>query len=62
VLAHEPADAAAEGEAGDSGMGHDPAGGGQPEPLGCLVQLAPEQARLRPGAALGRVDPDWFKK
>ena len=58
VLAHEPADPAAEGEAGDTGVGHDPTGGGQPEPLRRLVQLAPQQTRLRPGAAAGRDDPD----
>jgi hypothetical protein len=31
VLAHQPADAAAEGEAGDPGGGYQAAGGGQPE-------------------------------
>jgi hypothetical protein len=62
VLAHEPADAAAEREAGHAGVGHDPAGGGQPQPLGRLVELPPEQARLRPDAAGGGVDPDLLHR
>src|SRR5207244_447198 len=44
VLAHQPADAAAEGEARDPGRGDQPAGRRQPLLLGRGVQLAPGEA------------------
>ena len=58
VLAHQPADAAAEREPGDAGGGDEAAGRGQAEGLGLGVELAPGEAALGPhGARLG-VDPD----
>ena len=58
VLAHQPADAAAKGEAGDAGVGDDPAHRRQPVKLRLAVELAPEHAGLGPGGARRRVDPD----
>ena len=48
VLAHDPADAAAEREPGDPGVGDDPAGRREPERLRLAVELAPEHAGLGP--------------
>ena len=53
-----PADAAAERQARDAGVGHDPTRRRQPERLGLVVELAPEHAGLDPGCARLRVDPD----
>ena len=56
-LAHEVADAAAQGQAADAGVADEAAGGGQPEGLGLPVEMGVEAAALdldRPG--LG-VDP-----
>ena len=58
VLSHEPADAAAEGEARDAGVGDDPAHRRQAVKLRLAVELAPEHAGLGPGGARRRVDPD----
>ena len=58
VAAHQPADAAAEREPGDAGVGDDAADGGEPVRLGCGVELAPQHAApgaRRPG---GGVDLD----
>ena len=59
---------AAEGQPADARVGHHPAGGGQPEPLGLGVQVAQERAPVhrghtslgvhRDGAHLGQVDDD----
>ena len=57
VLAHQPADATAEGEPGDSGMAHDSAGGGQAVRLRLVVDVAPQRTTLHPGPAVGRIDP-----
>ena len=46
LLAHEPADAAAEGEARDAGRRDEPAGGGEPEGLRLGVEVLPQQAGL----------------
>ena len=46
-LALEPPAAAAEGEAGDAGAGHAPAGDGEPVLLGRGVELAPGAAPRR---------------
>ena len=58
VLAHQPADAPAERQAGDAGVGDDPAHGRQPEKLRLAVELAPEHAGLRPRRPRLRVDSD----
>ena len=58
VLSHEPADAAAKGEARDAGVGDDPAHRRQAVKLRLAVELAPEHAGLGPGGARRRVDPD----
>jgi hypothetical protein len=51
VLAHEPADAAAEGEPADAGVAHDAAGGGQTVGLRLVVDVAPQGTALHPGRA-----------
>ena len=56
VLAHEEADAAAEGEPADSGVAHDAAGGGQAVGLRLVVDVAPQSTTLHPGRATGGVD------
>ena len=58
VLALQPADAAAERQAGDAGVGDDPARRREPERLGLAVELAPEHAGLRPRRARLRIDAD----
>ena len=60
VLALQPADAAAEGEAGDAGRRHGAAGGGESEGLGLAVELSPGQARLGVRDPLHRIYPDAF--
>jgi hypothetical protein len=58
VVADEPADAAAEGESGDPGAGHQPAGQCQAEGLGLVVEVAPQAAGLRDDPTGCRIDPD----
>ncbi len=58
VLAHEEADATAEGEPGDAGVAHDAAGGGQTVGLRLVVDVAPQGTTLHHGRAAGGVDPD----
>ena len=58
VLPRQPADAAAESQPGDAGVGDLPAGDSQPECLRLAIDVAPERARLRPRRACGRIDPD----
>jgi hypothetical protein len=41
VLAHQPADATAEGEPGDSGVTHDSSGGGETVLLRLAIDVAP---------------------
>ena len=54
VLAHQPAEPAAEGQAGDAGVRHGAAGRGQAERLRLAVELAPQHAALaRRRAAVG---------
>ena len=60
VLAHEPTESTAEGEAGDPGGGDDAAGGGQAKDLRFPVELTPGDAAVDPGPAGGWVDPDAF--
>ena len=48
VLAHEEADAAAEGEPGDAGVAHDAAGGGQTVGLRLVVDVAPQSTTPAP--------------
>src|SRR5262249_9596146 len=57
VLAHEEADAAAEGEPGDAGVADDAAGGGQTVGLRLVVDITPKRTALHPGRATGGVDP-----
>ena len=57
VLAHQPAEAAAEGEPGDAGMAHDSAGGGQTVRLRLVVDVAPQRTALHPGPAVVGIDP-----
>src|SRR5262249_32128804 len=58
VLAHEPADTAAEREAADAGVADDASGGGQAVCLGLMVDVAPQGATLYVGRAAVRVDSD----
>jgi hypothetical protein len=51
VLSLKPAEAAAERQAGDAGMGDDPARGREPESLALAVELAPKDACLDPRRA-----------
>lgn len=54
----EVADAAAEGQAGDAGGRDDAAGGGEPEGVRGMVEVAPVAAALYAGRPLLRVDAD----
>ena len=54
----QPADTAAEGEPGDPGRRHQPAGQREPELLRLLVEVAPQATGLRDDPACGRIDPD----
>ena len=56
LLAHEPADAAAEGEARDAGGRDQAAGGREPEGLCLGVEVLPEQAGLGDHAARAGID------
>src|SRR5262245_19304025 len=56
LLSHQPADATAEGEPGDSGMAHDSAGGGEAVRLCLVVDVAPQRTTLHPGPAAGGID------
>ena len=58
VLAHQPADPAAERQAGDPGVRDDAADGGEPEVLRLAVELAPQHARLGARRPRCRVDAD----
>ena len=58
VLAHEPADAAAEGEAADAGVAHDAARGSQTVRLCLLVDISPQGTGLDEGGALNGIDRD----
>ena len=58
VLAHEPAEAAAQADATDAGVAHDAARGGQTMFLGRMVDVAPQGAALDEGRALDRIDGD----
>ena len=58
VLAHQPADPAAERQAGDPGVRNDAADGGEPEVLRLAIELAPQHARLGAHRARCRVDSD----
>ena len=58
VLAHQPADAAAERQAGDPGVGDDPADGRQPEELRLSVELSPQDTGLCARRPRLRVDRD----
>ena len=57
VLAHQPADATAQGQPGDSGVAHDSAGGGQTVRLRLVVDVTPQRTTLHPGPAVGGIDP-----
>ena len=58
VLAHQPADAAAQAEAADAGVAHDAARGGQTVGLCLVVDVAPQGATLDEGGALDGIDRD----
>ncbi len=55
MLSHQPTQAAAEGQAGDAGIGDRPSRRGQPECLRLVIELAPEHATLRPCRAAGGI-------
>ena len=57
VLAHQPADATAEGEPGDAGVADDSSGGGQTVRLRLAVDVAPQRTTLHPDFAVGGIDP-----
>ena len=56
VLAHQPADAAAEAEAADAGVAHDAAGGSQTVRLCLVVDISPQGTALDEGRAPDRID------
>ena len=56
VLAHQPADAAAEAEAADAGVADDAARGGQTVRLCLVVDISPQGTALDEGRALDRID------
>ena len=58
VLAHEPAEAAAEADATDAGVSHDATRGGQTVGLCLVVDIPPEGSALDEGGALDRIDRD----
>ena len=58
VLAHQPADPAAERESGDPGVRDDAADGGEPVELRLAVELTPQHARLGARRPRCRVDAD----
>jgi hypothetical protein len=58
VFAHEPADPAAQAEAADAGVAHDPTGGGQAVSLGLMVDVPPQGAALDASRAVDRIDGD----
>ncbi len=58
VLAHEPADAAAQAEAADAGVADDAARGGQTVRLCLVVDISPQGTALDEGRALDRIDRD----
>ena len=58
VLAHEPADAAAQAEAADSGVAHDAAGGSEAVGLRLVIDVAPQGAALNESRALDGIDRD----
>jgi hypothetical protein len=60
LLSMEPADPAAEREAGHAGVADEAAGGRETELLGLAVELAPENAGLDARRARLRVDADSF--
>jgi hypothetical protein len=60
VFAVEPAEAAPEGEPGDTGHRDDPEGGRQPELLRLVVELAQRQSCLGFRRSPRRIDPDAF--
>ena len=57
VLPREPAQAAAQGEARDTGVGDGATGRRQAERLGFVVELAPGDSALRAGRAPDGIDP-----
>ena len=58
VLAHEPADAAAQTKAADAGMAHYAARGSQTVCLCLMVDISPQGTALDDGRALDRIDRD----
>ena len=62
VLAHQPAQAAAECESRDAGVRYHTTGRGKPERLRLAVQFTPDDAALDVRRSLGRVDADAFHR
>jgi hypothetical protein len=58
VLAHEPADAAAQAEAADAGVAHDAARGSQTVRLCLVVDISPQRTTLDEGRAVDGIDGD----
>ena len=58
MLAHQPAEPAAQSEAGDAGRRHDAAGRGKTMKLGLAVEFAPGDAALRPRRFAFAIDMD----
>ena len=57
VLAHQPANATAEGEPGDTGVAYDSAGGGQTVRLRLVIDVTPQRTTLHPDPAVGGINP-----
>ena len=58
VLAHEPAEAAAQADAADAGVANDAAGGSQTVRLCLVVDISPQGTALDESRALDRIDRD----
>ena len=58
VFVPQPAEAPAQGQARDAGIGGGAPGGGEAERLGLAVELAPRDPTLRAHRAPDRIDPD----
>src|SRR5216683_7365575 len=60
MFAHQPTEPAAQGQARDAGCRNEATGGGEPESLKVMVQLAPRGATFDARCARHRIDPHGF--
>src|SRR5688572_32392527 len=62
MSAQQPAEPTTERQARDAGVCDDPTGRGEPEALSLMVELPPEEPRLRPRRPTARVHPYSFHR